>query len=58
MKKILLTLLDAIMFLAYTMSFCILGCLAIVSILSHYKLAIPSIIVFIVSLRYKNKILK
>lgn len=58
MKEILIMLLDTIMYILLFMSFCMLCCLAIGTIFTYYKLAIPSIIVFIVSYKYKGKVIK
>ena len=58
MKEFLLSLLDTIMIISMFCSLGMLAILMIVSIFTYYKIAIPSIIVFIVSYKYKGKIIK
>lgn len=58
MKEFLLALLDTIMIIALFMSFMMLAILMMTTIIQHFEIAIPSIIIFIVSYKYKGKIIK
>lgn len=55
MKGFLVTILDLIMYLAFACSICMLICLIIATIIEHFKIAIPSIIVFAISCKYTYK---
>jgi hypothetical protein len=55
MKEFLTVILDFIMFVAFACSVCMLICLIIVATIEHYKLAIPSIVAFAITSKYKYK---
>lgn len=55
MKEILKLLLDTVMYILMFGSLAILLCAAIATIFQYFILLVPTIVVFIVALRYFNK---